>query len=251
MMRVKNEARWIERAISSLLPLCDRVLVMDDHSADDTLFRCLSLPKVNAFESPFYGLDEVRDKNYLLERAEQFRPDWIIAIDGDELLAPGSETALLRAMQGPLPCLSFRIHYLWDREDQVRVDGVYGDFHRESAFRPNGSRFPGNGSGAHFHCGNVPAQLRQKRSVLNDVALLHLGYLHRADRERKYAWYNRQDPDNAREDCYRHMVIGDLFPAESHFQHGGPLCLAPLAFHFRNPETSSAVSGILNPELKS
>lgn len=229
-MRVKNEKRWIERAISSILPLCDLVIVMDDHSDDDTLFRCQSMPKVNAFESPFFGLNEARDKNHLLDIAERLKPDWIIFPDGDEMLAADSLQPLEKAMRSDsaMACLSLRIRYLWDREDQVRMDGVYGDFHRESVFRPDGSRFNGNGSGANFHCGNVPAAIRQKRAVLNDVNLLHFGYLHRADRERKYHWYTANDPGNQREDGYRHMVIGDLFPAESLFVHGGPLKLEPL-----------------------
>lgn len=227
-LRVKNEARWIERCLNSILPLCDLVIVMDDHSDDDTLFRCQSMPRVNAFESQFYGLNEARDKNHLLAIVEKQNPDWILAIDGDEMLAPGSMEGLNRAMEGESPCLSLRVRYLWDREDQVRTDGVYGDFHRESVFRPDGSRFYGDGSGVNFHCGNVPAVIRQKRTVLSDVSLLHFGYLHRADRERKYAWYNAHDPNNSREDWYRHVCIGDLFPAESKFAHGGPLRLEPL-----------------------
>jgi glycosyltransferase involved in cell wall biosynthesis len=229
MLRIKNEGRWIERCLQSILPLCDSIVVMDDHSDDDTLFRCQSMPKVNLLESPFSGLDEERDKNHLLTIVERESPDWILAIDGDEVLASDSLFTLRKALHSQWPCLSLRVRYLWDREDQVRVDGVYGDFHRESVFRPNGARFIANGSGAHFHCGNVPAAIRQKRAVLNDVSLLHFGYLHRADRERKYAWYNAQDPNNAREDGYRHMVIGDLFPTESRFAHGGPLQLEALA----------------------
>lgn len=233
MLRVKNEARWIERCLQSILPICDSVIVMDDHSDDDTLYRCQALPKVNAFESPFHGLDEARDKNHMLAIVEREQPDWIVAIDGDEMLASGSLELLqkaLKALHSRWPCLSLRVRYLWDREDQVRVDGVYGDFHRESVFRPNGTaRFVTAGSGAHFHCGNVPAAIRQKRTVLRDVVLLHFGYLHRKDRERKYAWYNAQDPENLREDRYRHMVIGDVFPADSRFAHGGPLQLEALS----------------------
>ena len=36
IMRVKNEARWIDRVLASILPLCERVLVMDDGSTDGT-----------------------------------------------------------------------------------------------------------------------------------------------------------------------------------------------------------------------
>lgn len=228
MLRVRNEARWIEKCVSSILPLCDLVIVMDDHSDDDTLYRCQSMSKVNAFESQFYGLNEARDKNHLLSIAEAQKPDWIIAIDGDEMLAADSLQPLEKALRcASAPCLSLRVRYLWDREDQVRVDGVYGDFHRESVFRPNGSRFV-DGNGANFHCGNVPAAIRQKRTVLSDVSLIHFGYLHREDRIRKYQFYNRADPGNSREDGYRHIAIGDLFPAESKFAHGGPLKLEAL-----------------------
>ena len=230
MLRVKNEARWIERCLSSILPLCDQIIVMDDHSSDDTLLRCRSFPKVNAFESPFEAdvLNEARDKNLLLDIAKNQKPDWIIAVDGDEVLAPGSEQLLRAAMAWPLPCLSLRVRYLWDRADQVRADGVYGDFHRESVFRPNGARFPQNGNGGNFHCGNVPWALRQKRMIVDGAALLHFGYLHQADRKRKFDWYNQTDPNNQREDHYRHMVIGDIFPADSRFAYGGPLRLEPL-----------------------
>lgn len=226
LLRVKNESRWIQRCISSILPVCDRIFVLDDHSEDETVSFCELFPKVTVFHSPFEGLDESRDKNFLLEKAMEFKPEWIVAIDGDEMLAPDSVEKLSAAMQqDAYPCLSLRVLYLWDREDQVRVDGVYGDFHRESVFRPTGARFESNGNGGNFHCGNVPWALRQKRKVLSDVALLHFGYQHREDRERKYAWYNERDPGNFTEDEYKHVVIGDLFPADSHFMHGGPLQL--------------------------
>lgn len=229
MLRIRNEARWIERAISSILPLCARVFVMDDHSDDDTLYRCQSMPKVNAFESPFNGLNESRDKNHLLEIVMKEKPEWIVAVDGDEVLAPNALEPLRAAMNGPSPCLSLRVLYLWDREDQVRVDGVYGDFHRESVFRPDGSRFQENG-GANFHCGNVPWQIRQHRQVLSNVPLLHFGYLHREDRIRKYKFYTAADPGNVREGEYLHVIQGDTpeVPADARLTHGGPLRLQPI-----------------------
>jgi O-antigen biosynthesis protein len=227
-MRIKDESRWIKRCVESLLPVCDEILILDDHSTDGTPDICKSIPNVNVLHSPFEGLDEARDKTYLLEKAEASRPDWYTFTDGDEMLAPWSVEPLKAALNGPYPCLSFKVLYLWDREDQVRVDGVYGDFHRESAFKPNGSTFGPSGNGANFHCGNVPWGARQKRQVRSDIQLLHFGYLHKEDRIRKFEWYRAQDPENAREDGYRHMVVGDLFPADSKFMHGGPLELRQL-----------------------
>lgn len=222
VMRVKNEARWIERCVRSILHVCDQIIIMNDHSTDDTYEICREIsPKVSIHHSPFTGLNEVRDKNWLLEKAAGSK--WIVSIDGDEMLAPGGDVALIEAMRKSVqPCLSLRVFYLWDSESLVRVDGVYGDFHRESVFRPNGVKFIGTSSGGNFHCGNVPQGLREKREVV-EVPLLHFGYMDRSDRVRKYEWYNLQDPENLVEDRYRHMVIGDLFPGESKFNHGGPL----------------------------
>jgi glycosyltransferase involved in cell wall biosynthesis len=225
MLRVKNEARWIERVLSAMLPICERIFVLDDHSDDGTPFRCSSIPGVTVYDSPFSGLDEARDKNYLLDKIRGSGDEWILAVDGDEILAPGSAAEMLRASQAlGVRALSPRVRYLWDREDQVRVDGVYGRFRRPSAFLPGGARFQATLAGGNFHCGNVPLAL-QPHAIPVAADLLHLGYLHQADRLRKFEWYNRHDQVNPNEDGYRHMVIGDVFPAESAFRHGGPLRL--------------------------
>ena len=198
---------------------------MDDHSTDSTLSICSTLhEKVQVLESPFTGLNEVRDKNWLLDIAMVEKADWVVSIDGDEMLAEGAAGKLLAEMaDSKVSCLSLPILYLWDSEDQIRVDGVYGDFHRESVFRPDsGHRFLNTSAGGNFHCGNVPVGIRGKRKIV-DAPLLHFGYMNREDRVRKFHWYNEQDPGNKVEDGYRHIVIGDLFPAESKFHYGGPL----------------------------
>lgn len=228
LMRVKNEARWIERCIRSILPACSRVIVMDDHSTDGTPEICSAIPAVEVHDSPFTGLDEARDKNWLLDQARD--ADWILMIDGDEMLEAGGAAKLSKAAEAAAPrvkALAFRVLYLWDTEEQYRVDGVYGRLARASMFRPGSHRFIPTGVGGNFHCGNVPLAL-QLDSLNPGLALLHFGYLHKGDRIRKYHWYREQDPNNKFEDGYRHMVIGDLFPAHSEFRHAGPLQLEAL-----------------------
>jgi len=228
LMRIKNEARWIERCVRSILPLCGRVIIMDDHSSDGTPDICAALPDVDVLHSPFETANEGRDKNWLLEQSASLHPEWIVFIDGDEMLAPHVTEEVRGFMGRPdLSCLSLRVLYLWNDEHTVRMDGVYGDFHRESIFRPNGSRYADRSPGANFHCGNVPLGARYKRKVLS-APLLHFGYMHREDRLRKFEWYNQQDPGNSAEDGYRHMVVGDMYPADSRFVHGGPLKLEAL-----------------------
>ena len=237
MMRCKNEARWIKRSIESIAPLCNAgIVVLDDHSTDGTAEIALGLSgrvKAAVIPSPFRGLDEVRDKNALLDMALKTKADWVVCIDGDEVLMPGHADRLKIEMQrimengAAIRALAFSILYLWDREDQIRVDGVYGSMSRVSAFRPGKERFEPTG-GVNFHCGNCPQAIQGRAHA--GVSLLHYGYMERDDRLRKYSWYNAKDPHNFSENEYRHIVQGDIveIPADAVLKHGGPLRLRQL-----------------------
>ena len=228
-MRVKNEARWIRDSVGSILPLCDRVILYDDGSTDGTADLVDGLPKLTVHRMAAGGRapDEARDKNELVEAARRFGPDWILCVDGDEVLEPGGQAEILMSISsGDAPAYTLRIAYLWDRPDQIRVDGVYRNMTRPSLFqlsKTNGI-FERTTYGQNFHCGSVPTDLRG-RSMPSAATLKHYGYMERADRLRKFEWYNRVDPENRLEDCYRHMVIGDLpgLPARSMTRHAGPL----------------------------
>jgi len=232
LLRVKNEARWIERSIRSIQPICESILVMDDHSTDGTPEICSAIPGVRVFHSPFEGLNECRDKNWLLERfADVCKGDaWVLMIDGDEVLH-SSGVEILRAACDRTDCdvFSLRVLYLWNSEAAVRTDGVYGRFRRPSMFRPRNHRFVPSAAAAGFHCGNVPLSLQASARPL-ESALLHFGYMDQADRVRKYHWYRAIDGSNRNEDGYRHMVQGDLpeIPATARLRHAGPLFLRPL-----------------------
>jgi len=240
LLRVKNEARWIRQVVSSILPICERVIVLDDHSTDATPQICYSAG-ATVYWSPFTGCDESRDKDFLLSKAYKYVPDkhklgnpescfWALLIDGDEVLhAADMEKVKGLVDQGP-DAFSFKIQYLWDQPTQIRVDGVYANFRRPSMFRlmNHAFRFQKTPHGGNFHCSSIPQEMLHC-AAQSDARLLHYGYLHQKDRLRKYAWYNQMDPNNIGEDCYRHMVIGDTFPAESKFRWAGPLVLAPLS----------------------
>lgn len=224
LMRVKNEQRFIERSVRSILPVCDEVLVMDDHSSDNTAEICAAIPGVRVFPSPFTGLNEQRDKNWLLDKARH--ASHVLMVDGDEVLTPESISVIKEVLKSENQCFRLKILFAWDREDQIRTDGVYGRFERASLFRPGNHVFESTAAGGNFHCGNAPAAL-QNGAVSIDASLLHFGYMHREDRLRKYEWYNKLDARNYAEDAYRHMVIGDVFPATAKFKWGGPLKLVP------------------------
>jgi glycosyltransferase involved in cell wall biosynthesis len=235
MLRVKNEERWIERSIKSLFPLCSHVYILNDHSTDATAEIARSFYDVSVFDSPFDDFSETRDKQYLLQQiAAEDKPDFVICIDGDEELEPAGEHKIRSLCRRPqVNAAFFRVIYLWDEPNKWRTDGIYSRFSRPSLFRfitdPRAQTFRSlYGDDTTLHCTNVPSIL-VPYAIHTDINLLHWGYFDKSTRIRKYEWYNQIDPNNDGEDQYRHMVIGDLFPSESQFKHGGPLTIEPLA----------------------
>ncbi len=231
---VQDEARWIAAVVRSIQPVCGRILIFDDHSTDGTPEICESLG-CHVFRSQFDGIHEARDKDSLLEKAWESGAaigDYCLMVDGDEVLHQDDIPALLNAASSGAACCSMHIVYLWDREDQVRVDRWYREFRRPSLFRLTAwsLTFRRTEHGGNFHCSSAPAQLLSQTTPI-PVRLLHYGYLHREARVRKFYWYNAVDPHNVLEDEYRHMVIGDLFPAEAVFRWAGPLQLEALCSH--------------------
>lgn len=231
MIRLKNEARWIDKVIRSIQPVCDQIVILDDHSTDGSAELCEELG-CTVFRSEFDGIHEARDKDYLLSKLWELGAeigDAVLHVDGDEALHPADIPALQDAIRRGVTCGSMKFLYLWDREDQYRADRWYSTFTRPSLFRLTNKnlRFQRTDFGGNFHCSSAPAQLLDQITRLN-VRLLHYGYLHKEDRIRKYYWYNSIDPGNSLEDGYRHFVIGDLFPANSAFRWAGPLELKPV-----------------------
>lgn len=238
MSRVHNEARWINEVIESVLPLCARVFVLDDHSTDNTVEICRRYKQVTVFPSPFDGRNEARDKNWLLDQVMRAcEPRWILCVDGDEVLAPGGPEIIRRTLGANPTCQAFslKIVFLWNDRQTVRTDWVYGDFWRPSLFAPfhplpdNPDHIPlarelrfketpwgrqrGNDK-PNLHCSSVPQRLIHNHQKC-PASLLHLGYMHREDRVRKLDFYNSIDWLNREEDCYRHMTQGDgVLPEE-------------------------------------
>jgi GT2 family glycosyltransferase len=262
MLRVKNEARWIRKVILSIKPLCNAgIFVMDDGSTDGTRLIC-EFAGAHVMSSPFAGqpLDEARDKNHLMTHVVgAANPDWILCIDGDEELAAGGVEKLQEILRDTShETVSLKIEYLWNSADQWRTDGVYGQMYRHSIFRPRPefqfkSFYAITGCQTHsgLHVSNAPYQqsMMDKGGLkLDDVVLLHYGYMHAEDRLRKYEWYNSIDPNNEKEDCYRHMVQGDLpeVPADAELKYAGPLELMPVSspvvsISRRRPELSDPI----------
>jgi len=230
MLRIKNEARWIGEVLESILPLCDRIFVMDDNSTDDTVAICESYG-VTVFRSPFQGMNESRDKNWLYDQiVSQVEAEWIVCIDGDEVMEKLGPEIIRETCEGSeRNSFSLQIAFMWNDLHSVRTDRIYGDFWRPSLFRPykedpnvpdtrkmlSEFRFMATPFGRtvgndqpNLHCSSVPQRFIHGRGLC-PARLKHYGYVAREDRVRKLDFYTSIDWKNAAEDCYRHMCQGD------------------------------------------
>jgi glycosyltransferase involved in cell wall biosynthesis len=233
MLRVKNESRWLREVLASIQPLTRDIVIFDDHSTDETpeIARAMGAA---VMASPFEPgvINEARDKDVLLAAVRLHNPDFVLAIDGDEVLEAGAAAKILPCLKTATQIYGLTVVYLWGDRQHYRTDGVYGRMVRTSIFAPAAfpaAKYRQTEYGCNFHTGQVPlAAYRQGETIPCD--LLHLGYMDRADRLRKYEFYTRMDPNNATEDRYRHVVQGDLpqFPAGAKFLHAGPLKVVPL-----------------------
>ena len=100
-----NEERNIRRAVTSVLPVADEVVVVDSGSADGTAGICRELGCrwiVRDFDG--YGIQ----KQFAVDEA---RHDWVLVLDADEEATPAllEEIRKLKALPGGPPCAGYRI----------------------------------------------------------------------------------------------------------------------------------------------
>lgn len=298
-MRIRNEARWIRRSLERTFQIASRVAIFDDGSTDTTLHEAVAAVEpdehnvigddsrrgvvifrsrdgqreLHWIDSPFANdavrpterANEIRDRGNLWWYLKSNLPfEHVLCLDGDEWL---SEEAIrtwpkvAAAMDAGADFVQLPFVYLWDGDDQQRIDGIYGPevdgdggcltcraFHCASP-RHKRLRFPRafsvqrltpeelyntrvewNGTRSGLHCGSIPRSGflpggREPVTAFAEAPVIHAGYRDEAERQRKFEWYNKHDPpgteSNRFEGGYRH-VIGQPD------QHApGPVKIAP------------------------
>jgi glycosyltransferase involved in cell wall biosynthesis len=219
LYRLKNESRWIEQSLQSVINICDEIIILDDGSTDDTVKICERFPQVVYIHSqknlPF---DETRDKNTLLKIALQRNPDFILTLDGDEILMLNSKQHLFHELNVLYPNITtfeFKGFYIWDKPNQYRCDGIFNNTWPKKLFRLNGqpknlrfaeTNFPGNA-----HCAAVPDNLIETESSIRSKScvILHYGYYDKKLRLKKFNFLNKLDPHNVDFDGYKHIFSGN------------------------------------------
>ena len=95
-MIVRDEAERIEACLASVRDLVDEMVVVDTGSSDDTVHRAQAAG-ARVEQLPWPG-DFAPARNAALEMV---KGDWVLVLDGDELLLPEAIPALKELMADP------------------------------------------------------------------------------------------------------------------------------------------------------
>lgn len=214
MLRIKDESEWIAEVLASIEKIADEIVILDDHSTDDTVSICRTFSKVvDLFEQKNLDVDEARDKNLLLQMALNRNPAWILAMDGDEVLEDSASARIRAALESaPEQVVAFEFEwlYFWNDRAHYRTDGKYNNLWHRRLFRVHGQdvknlRFMSTQHGSNFHCGSIPGNLIGSAFRL-DVKVKHFGYFHLDQRKSKFEFYQKNDPEAAAKGYYDHLI---------------------------------------------
>ena len=196
MFAVKNEAKHLRQTLADIEPYVDHIVILDDGSTDDTVAICKSFAKVTQIVSNPPGLerDEGRDRNTLFKLAKSTNADWIIPLDGDEMLESEIKDNLQKLCNPLDPWLDaycFKVATFWRGHEHIRIDGIWGNQRAVRMFRNRRhyQEFPN----LKFHAPSIPVNMPRDRIFNSDLYLKHYGYCDYEEATRKYRFYMSQD----------------------------------------------------------
>lgn len=216
--RVKNEERFIEQSLKSVMDICSEIVVLDDNSTDNTVEICSSFDKVVDIQKQSkLPLDEVRDRNKLLQMALNRNSDYILSIDGDEIFMPNSSEIIFEELEIIYPdydVFSFQFLTCWDSTDQIRFDGIFGNYWQKRLFRTKNQsknlKFTNNENPGNIHCGSIPENVSGfEQPIRSDAKIFHMASIDETLRKQKYGYYTNFDGNSTLTDGYKHMISGD------------------------------------------
>lgn len=214
MMNIRNEDRWLRAVLDNAARVCDGVIVYDDGSTDKTPDICKAHPAVVAYQRGEESeTDKARDKNRMHAMARELKADWMLCIDGDELLEPTAPRRILEAIKtcpANVSQIDFEFLYLWNDHQHYRTDGIYTGIYHPCLFRPVSQtwaelEFAPTAHAGNLHCERVPQNLAGER-IRADIKIEHLGYMFPEDRLRKYQWNKSKDVTHAKQGYYEHLL---------------------------------------------
>ncbi|MEN6348602.1 MAG: glycosyltransferase family 2 protein [Syntrophomonas sp.] len=199
-MIVRNEAgRYLQQMLEHARRYIDRAVIIDDASTDQTSELCrnilqgIPLTLVELKESSFNNEYLLRKRQW--EETIKTDPDWILALDGDEIFEDRIATEIGSLInQTEFDAYCFRLYDFWDQK-HYRED-TYWCAHK--VYRPFLLRyvpgFPYRWRETAQHCGRIPENILELPYANSHLRVKHFGWAREEDRREKYERYMKLDP---------------------------------------------------------
>lgn len=198
--RVKDGKKFVLPWITQMVKICEHVLILDDGSTDGTSqilqYAETSFPnRVHVTRQTNVPFDGGRDWQILHDAAATLKPDWILALDIDELIDEDDLerfATLTATKHEDIQAWTFPFYYLWNDEQTYRFDGNYEKCHVIRLFRFDPARTPPKRASHSQMCSD---ELDRRLIRTADVRVKHFGYLDPKDRLEKFLHYTKRDAD--------------------------------------------------------
>ena len=180
--------RYLERSLSQLEKFCDEVLIVannvDAHTAN--MFGGCHV----RFDDREWGVAQNKIKEDAMVDLGKLKPDWVIAIDADEVFDDTMTRAEFERLAG-LGGAAWYFHVidLWDSETTHRKELAFWNIRFWRYMPELGLGFENK----NLHCGLAPRYAYHKGNYAPHI-LRHYGLMKAADRARKVARYDKYDP---------------------------------------------------------
>jgi glycosyltransferase involved in cell wall biosynthesis len=204
LVAFRDEMRFLPGLVANLGPQVDGIVALDDGSTDGSREYMHRRPEV--VEVLEHGprpegepWDVAAQIRALTEAGWRHGADWLLGVDADERLERGFRDraeALFDVVGVDEPAFYLRIRELWDGPDHFRADGLFGRKRRSSLYRADPEHHRFDERRLHPHWASLDARPGGEYPQ-TDLVVYHLRMLHRSDRERRRARYERIDADNA------------------------------------------------------
>ena len=207
LLPVRNGEEDLPGWFEAVRGLADVVLALDDGSTDGTrgLLREESLVRSIVAGPPrptSAGWDDARNRQKLLEAADEVRPRWVLFLDADERIDPDDAAALRAFLDSDEAdrgaAYAFLVHRMTGPEAFDRADLWV---HRLFAWRP-GLLLPER----RLHLVPVPVSIPAGRWRQTSVRIRHLASLTPARRAARHQKYVEADPDHLFQDQYEDLL---------------------------------------------
>lgn len=188
-----ESSRYMEKSLKEFKRLCDDAIIVTNNGTEQDIALIESYGFKHYADNREWGIDQPNIKTDLLTKAGELKPDWIIAIDMDEVFAPEfTREEAERLASGHEVAYYFLVVNLYNDEQHFAHDvGIQRFWNiRYYKYMPeHGLQFQRKA----LHCGLGPP-ITYKYGWHAPYYLLHYGLMKPEDRKKKVARYQKYDP---------------------------------------------------------